>query len=87
MTTDVAAPVSLAAALEQVQAEVDRRFDALLAEPDDARAGLYRAMRHAAIGGGKRLRPLLVRATGDLFGVSRDCTALVGTAVEAIHIY
>ena len=88
MTTDVAAaPVSLAAALEQVQAEVDRRFDTLLAEPDDARAGLYRAMRHAAIGGGKRLRPLLVRATGDLFGVAQDCSALVGTAVEAIHIY
>ena len=87
MTTTMVAPVSLRAALEDVQAEVDRRFDALLAEPDDARAGLYRAMRHAAIGGGKRLRPLLVRATGDLFGVSRDCTALVGTAVEAIHIY
>lgn len=87
MISDVFAPVSLTAALEDVQAEIDRRFDALLAAPDDARAGLYRAMRHAAIGGGKRLRPLLVRATGDLFGVDRDCTALVGTAVEAIHIY
>ena len=81
------APVSLAAALEDVQAEVDRRFDALLAVPDDARGGLYRAMRHAAIGGGKRLRPLLVRATGDLFGVDRDRSALVGTAIEAVHIY
>ena len=88
MTTDVVTrSVSLATALEQVQSEVDRRFDTLLAVPDDARAGLYRAMRHAAIGGGKRLRPLLVRATGDLFGVDRDCTALVGTAIEAIHIY
>ena len=29
---------------------------------------LYRAMRHAAIGGGKRLRPLLLIATADLFG-------------------
>lgn len=88
MTTDVVTrSVSLTTALDEVQAEVDRRFDTLLAVPDDARAGLYRAMRHAAIGGGKRLRPLLVRATGDLFGVDRDCTALVGTAIEAIHIY
>lgn len=83
----VTAPITLATALSDVQAEVDRRFDALLTVPDDARAGLYRAMRHAAIGGGKRLRPLLVRATADLLGVDRDCSALVGTAVEAIHIY
>ena len=81
------ASVDLAAAMENVQADVDRRFDALLPVPDDARAGLYRAMRHAAIGGGKRLRPLLVRATADRFGVDRDCSALVGTAIEAVHIY
>ena len=87
MIATVTEPVSLKAALSDVQAEVDRRFDVLLAVPDDARAGLYRAMRHAAIGGGKRLRPLLVRATADLFAVDRDCSALAGTAVEAIHIY
>jgi farnesyl diphosphate synthase len=88
MTLAVADPtVTLGQAMQDVQAEVDRRFDTLLREPDDARADLYRAMRHAAIGGGKRLRPLLVRATADLFGVDRDCSALVGTAVEAIHIY
>ncbi len=52
----------------------------LLAIPDDPRADLYRAMRHAAIGGGKRLRPLLVFATARLFGVDRDCTGRVATA-------
>ena len=70
-----------------VSADIDARFDRLLAIPDDARADLYRAMRHAAIGGGKRLRPLLTMATADLFGVSRDCSLLVGTAIEAIHVY
>lgn len=87
MIAQVAGAGPLDAAMTDVQAEVDRRFDTLLAVPDDPRAGLYRAMRHAAIGGGKRLRPLLVRATGDLFAVDRDCSALVGTAVESIHIY
>ena len=81
------ASLSLQAALTQVGADVDRRFDALLAIPDDPRADLYRAMRHAAIGGGKRLRPLLVFATARLFGVDRDCTGRVATAVECIHVY
>jgi farnesyl diphosphate synthase len=82
-----AASLSLQAALTQVGADVDRRLDALLAVPDDPRADLYRAMRHAAIGGGKRLRPLLVFATARLFGVDRDCASRVATAIECIHVY
>jgi len=83
---DMAVP-TLTAALAEVSDEIDRRFDRLLAVPDDARATLYRAMRHAAIGGGKRLRPLLVYATADLFGVDRDCAGRAATAIEAIHVY
>ena len=74
-------------ALAEVQADVDRRFDGLLPVPEDARARLYEAMRHAAIGGGKRLRPLLVHASARLFDVSREASARVGVAIEAIHVY
>ncbi|MBO9714681.1 polyprenyl synthetase family protein [Sphingomonas sp.] len=81
------ASLALEAALRQVSDEIDRQFDLLLPIPEDPRAGLYAAMRHAAIGGGKRLRPLLVFATGRLFGVDRSCTARVATAVECIHVY
>ncbi|TKD53361.1 polyprenyl synthetase family protein [Sphingomonas baiyangensis] len=77
----------LQAALREVADDIDRRFDSLLAVPDDPRADLYRAMRHAAIGGGKRLRPLLVAATARLFGVDRDCAGRVGAAIECIHVY
>ncbi|KQM74480.1 polyprenyl synthetase family protein [Sphingomonas sp. Leaf20] len=82
-----AMPLSLADALADVSAEIDARFDTLLAVPGDPRADLYRAMRHAAIGGGKRLRPLLVFATANLFGVDKDSAARVATALEAIHVY
>ena len=82
-----APPLPLTRALADIAAAVDARFDALLPVPDDARADLYRCMRHAAIGGGKRLRPLLVAATADLFGVSRDAAERVGVAIEAIHVY
>jgi farnesyl diphosphate synthase len=78
---------SLEAALRDVGAEVDRQFGLLLPVPDDARAPLYEAMRHAAIGGGKRLRPLLVFATGQLFAVDRNCLARAATAIECIHVY
>jgi farnesyl diphosphate synthase len=78
---------SLDAALREIGTEIDRQFDRLLPVPEDARAPLYQAMRHAAIGGGKRLRPLLVFATGQLFAVDRACLARVATAIECIHVY
>jgi farnesyl diphosphate synthase len=83
----VATSLSLNAALTQVGGDIDRRLDSFLAIPDDPRADLYRAMRHAAIGGGKRLRPLLVFATARLFGVDRDCAGRAATAIECIHVY
>ena len=71
----------------EVAAAIDRAFDHLLSVPDDPRARLYEAMRHAAIGGGKRLRPLLVQATSDLFHLSRESALRVGLAIECIHVY
>jgi farnesyl diphosphate synthase len=44
-------------------------------------------MRYAAIGGGKRLRPLLVVAASALFHTSRQRAVRVGAAVECIHVY
>lgn len=88
MSSPVAhASLPLQAALKQVATEIDRQFDQLLAVPEDPRASLYRAMRHAAIGGGKRLRPLLVFATARLFAVDRLHVARVATALECIHVY
>ncbi|MBR0552417.1 polyprenyl synthetase family protein [Sphingomonadaceae bacterium LXI357] len=81
------ASLALASALKDVAANIDRHFDALLAVPDDPRAELYEAMRHAAIGGGKRLRPLLVHATARLFHVDAISVTRVGTAIECIHVY
>lgn len=70
-----------------VSADVDRFFAKRLADPGDGRARLYAAMRHASIGGGKRLRPLLVIAAARLFAIDRKCALRAGCAVEAIHVY
>ena len=77
----------LATAQDEVMAGIDALFDRLLAVPADPRAQLYEAMRYAAIAGGKRLRPLLVRAAADLFHVDRTSSLRVGAAVEAMHVY
>ncbi|MEO8723778.1 MAG: polyprenyl synthetase family protein [Sphingobium sp.] len=66
---------------------VDLAFAELLPIPEDPRRRLYEAMRHAAMGGGKRLRPLLVKATGDLFHLDKDAVIRIGLAVECIHVY
>ena len=87
MNAVTAMPDHLASAFERIQAEVDSAFDAFLPVPDDSRARLVEAMRYAAIGGGKRVRPLLLAATADLYGVNRSAAVNAGCAVEAIHAY
>ncbi|MBC2664783.1 polyprenyl synthetase family protein [Novosphingobium flavum] len=74
-------------ALQRIQAEVDSGFDALLPVPSDARARLTEAMRYAVIGGGKRIRPLLLTATAELHGVDREMAVRTSLALEAIHVY
>ena len=71
----------------RVSVAVDVLFAQLLADSGDGRDPLYAALRHAAIGGGKRLRPLLTVAASRLFGIAEDRAIRVGTAIEAIHVY
>lgn len=78
---------ALTQASTAVGARIDASFDAMLPVPSDAREQLYAAMRHAAMNGGKRLRPLLVHASCQLFDVDDVSALRVGLAVEAIHVY
>jgi farnesyl diphosphate synthase len=71
----------------RVRADVDGFFADLLAPTGDSRDRLYEAMRHAAIGGGKRLRPLLTIGASRLFAIDRSRALRVGCAIEAIHVY
>ncbi len=71
----------------RVASGIDDLFGGLLVARDDGRETLFAAMRHAAIGGGKRLRPLLTVASARLFGIDRERALRVGAAIEAIHVY
>lgn len=74
-------------ALRDTAAKVDKTLDRLLAIPDGPEARVAEAMRYAALGGGKRLRPFLVVASADLFEVARSASLRVAAAVELVHTY
>ena len=65
---------------------VDRVIDRLLPR-DPAIEPLAHAMRYAVLGGGKRIRPRLVYATGRLAGAPQDILDRAAAAVEFIHAY
>jgi farnesyl diphosphate synthase len=48
---------------------------------------LLAAMRHAVLGGGKRLRPFLVVESAALFGAGREGALHAGCALELVHCY
>jgi farnesyl diphosphate synthase len=77
----------LASGIIRIQSEIDALFDMLLPVPDDPRRRLVEAVRYAAIGGGKRLRPLLLAATAEMYGVDREAAIRGGVAIESIHVY
>ena len=84
---DSLAKTPLSAELSRIARDVDASFDSLLPVPDDPRARLVEAMRYAAIGAGKRLRPLLLVATAEMHAVNRAAAIRAATAIEAIHVY
>ncbi|WP_343612191.1 polyprenyl synthetase family protein [Novosphingobium sp.] len=77
----------LADGLKRIQADILAAFDELLPVPADPRAQLFEAMRYAAMGGGKRVRPLLLAAVAEMYGVDREAAVRAGVAIESVHVY
>ena len=73
--------------LPDYQARVEATLERWLPPAQTHPARLHEAMRYAVLGGGKRMRPLLVYATGDALGVPRPALDAPACAVELIHCY
>ena len=69
------------------QSRIETVLQKLLPAPEIAPQRLHQAMRYAVLGGGKRVRPLLAFAAGELSQADPERAALVGAAVEIIHAY
>ncbi|EGD08217.1 farnesyl-diphosphate synthase [Xanthomonas vesicatoria ATCC 35937] len=68
-------------------ARTERSLEAALPGATLAPQRLHAAMRHAVLGGGKRMRPLLVYASGALFRAAEDLLDTPAVSVELIHAY
>jgi farnesyl diphosphate synthase len=69
------------------QARIEEKLQSLLPSPDIAPQRLHQAMRYAVLGGGKRVRPLLAFAAGELSQADPARVVVAGAAVELIHAY
>ena len=70
-----------------VQAEVEGALSNFLPAADAVPRKLHEAMRYTVLGGGKRVRPLLVYASGALFDANPAALARAACALEMIHAY
>lgn len=69
------------------QARVEAAMERWLPSEDTPPTRLHAAMRYSVLGGGKRIRPLLIYATGETLGVAVDRLDPSAAAVEMVHAY
>ncbi|MBM3356645.1 MAG: polyprenyl synthetase family protein [Betaproteobacteria bacterium] len=69
--------------LQRIESVLQR----VLPGPEIAPQRLHQAMRYAVLGGGKRVRPLLAFAAGELAQAESERVAIAAAAVELIHAY
>jgi len=86
MITRATSP-AFAERLDHYRRRVDRKLADLLGADHEVPERLLDAMRYSVLGGGKRVRPLLVYASGELVDAAEDALDAVAAAVELIHAY
>ncbi len=73
--------------LKNYRVRVEKILERVLEQSGNTSTRLHQAMRYVMLNGGKRLRPILVYATGECFGQSLDQLDLIAASVECIHGY
>jgi farnesyl diphosphate synthase len=81
------AAIPFAAWMGSVQARMERALARLLPAPGISPARLHDAMRYATLEGGKRVRPLLCFAAGELTRAAPERLEVAACSVEMIHAY
>lgn len=73
--------------LQAWQERIEAMLEVVLPPLQTHPARLHEALRYAVLDGGKRMRPLLVYATGEALGIAPDHLDIPAAAVELIHVY
>ena len=80
-------PADLAASIRGYQQRSEQQLDRYLTLTEPGTARLMEAMRYSVLGGGKRLRPILVYCAGEALGAPLASLDAPAAAVELIHAY
>jgi geranylgeranyl pyrophosphate synthase len=83
----VESPNFLAARVPDYQARIETVLARALEIDGAATPRLLEGMRYSTLAGGKRVRPVLVYATGEALGAALDVLDAAAAAVELIHVY
>lgn len=73
--------------LQVWQERIEQVLDQVLPATHLHPGRLHEAMRYSVLNGGKRMRPLLVYATGEALGVEAEKLDIPAAAIELIHVY
>jgi farnesyl diphosphate synthase len=73
--------------LTHYRSRVDAKLADALRADHEVPERLLESMSYSVLGGGKRVRPLLVYASGELAGVATDMLDAIAAAVELVHAY
>ncbi len=79
--------VNITQYLKQQAAQVDQWLDRLLPPESEAPSTIHQAMRYSLFAGGKRLRPILTVAAGEIFGANEAELLPAACSLEMIHTY
>lgn len=77
----------LKTAIRDTATVIDDVINRLIPRSSEMESNLFDAMRYGTLQGGKRMRPLLVLTSCELFNVDQSCAARVAAAVEMVHAY
>lgn len=77
----------LSTRLQYYQKRIENVLDDVLPAAEINPDHLHQAMRYSVLDGGKRIRPLLVYATGEALGIGPHVLDIPAAAVELIHVY
>ena len=81
------ASVEFSTRLASVASEMEETLASVLPSPEGHQAVIMEAMRYAALGGGKRLRPFLMVETARMLGYTDKGVHIAAAALECLHVY
>ena len=80
-------PYDFKARLASIASEMEETLTSVLPSPEGHQSVIMEAMRYAALGGGKRLRPFLMIETARMLGHTDKGVHIAAAALECLHVY